>query len=196
MTLGIRIVTLTACAVFLLGMLFGFAPGRGRVALRGLLTASIGFAVGAVIYFGWAVPNPSPWAASLGTMLVAAGCGLFLWALRSHPKRPGKAFANEAPTYLLTGGPYRLARHPLYVSYLLALGGTALLTHTWWVAGLTGWMACLYWYAARMEEGLILRSPRQAEYSAYMRRVNMFWPRWRGAPSDRDPKQSDVRVSG
>jgi hypothetical protein len=92
---------------------------------------------------------------------------------RARGLRPENARARTRPGR-------REARHPIYLSYLLALGGAALLAHSRVVAGLAGGMAALYWYAARMEERLILASPRGAEYAAYMRRVGPFWPRRAG----------------
>jgi protein-S-isoprenylcysteine O-methyltransferase Ste14 len=176
--LCIRITIVAICLVFLTGMQVGFAPGRDRAALRRLLLASIAASVGAAVYWGWAVLNPSPWLAGPGMGLVAAGGGLFVWALVVHPRRPGKAFAADPPRAVVTGGPYRVARHPIYLSYLMALAGVALMTHSGVVAGMGCWMAALYGYAARLEERLILASPHAAEYAAYMRRVGPFWPRW------------------
>lgn len=176
--LCIRITILAICLLFLTGMQVGFAPGRGRAALRRLLLASIAASVAAAVYWGWAVPDPNPWLAGPGMGLVAAGGGLFVWALVVHPQRPDKAFAAGPPRAVMTGGPYRVARHPIYLSYLLALVGAALMTHSAVVAAMAGWMAVLYAYAARLEERLILASPHAAAYAAYMRRVGPFWPRW------------------
>jgi protein-S-isoprenylcysteine O-methyltransferase Ste14 len=192
----IRFIILTVCLVFLAGMQVGFAPGRGREALRGVLLAAIAASVGAALHFGWSVPDPSPWLAGPGAALAAAGCGLFVWCLVYHPRRPGKAFAAAPPATVVSGGPYRLARHPIYLSYLLALGGAALLAHSWGVAGLGAWMAALYWYAARMEERLILASPHAAGYAAYMRRVGPFWPRWRAASPAVRSRVAEAPVAG
>lgn len=180
LVLAIRVVIVAVCLVFLTGMQVGFAPGRGQAALRGLLLASIAAAVGAAVYFGWAVQDPTPWLAAPGAVLAAVGCGLFVWCLRYHPRRPGKAFASDPPAAIVSGGPYLLARHPIYLSYVLALGGAALLAYSWAVAGLGAWMAVLYWYAAWVEERLILESSDAAGYAAYMRRVGPFWPRLTG----------------
>lgn len=183
--LFIRIVIIAVCLVFLTGMQIGFSPGRGHVIFRGLLLGSIVAAVGAAVYFGWAVQEPTPWLAAPGAVLAAAGCGLFVWCLRYHPGRPGQAFAADPPPAILSGGPYLLARHPIYLSYVLALGGVALLAHSWAVAGLGVWMTALYLYAAWVEEQLILASQNAAGYAAYMRRVGPFWPKLTG---DRGPQ--------
>ena len=143
------------------------------------------------MYFGWAVPVRTPWLAAPGAVLAAAGCGLFVWCLLYHPRRPGKAFAADPPTAVVLGGPYRLARHPIYLSYL-ALGGTALLAHSWAVAGLGVWMAVLYRYAARTEERLILTSPHAAGYAG--RTCGGPVPSGRGWPALKGAFQSSARA--
>jgi protein-S-isoprenylcysteine O-methyltransferase Ste14 len=58
--------------------------------------------------------------------IALAGCGLVLW-LTAAPRIlrvPGQIAA--APTQLVTTGPYRWTRHPLYVSLVLMISGMVL----------------------------------------------------------------------
>lgn len=173
----IRVVILGAAGLFVAGMQFGFAAGPGRTALRAVLFLSIMVSVVTAVYYGWEVEDPMIGVTLVGILVVTASGSLFIWSLFSHASRPAKAFAIDAPKTLVKRGAYRLARHPIYLSYILALTGTALLAHSWVVGGLSIWMAGLYWTAARREEKIILASPHRDDYAAYMKDVGMFWPR-------------------
>ena len=176
LTLYIRAFTVVTALIFLTGMQFGFSPEPGRSLLRLLLLVSIVSCVSVSIILGWHVGYDNPWCVVIGTALTSTGILLFIVALLSHPSRPGKAFAREPPPSLRCRGPYRLARHPLYLSYLLALFGIATLTESWLMFAMSCWMAALYWYAAAMEERLILGSDLGTAYTAYRSRVGMFCP--------------------
>jgi protein-S-isoprenylcysteine O-methyltransferase Ste14 len=176
LTLNIRACTVVTALIFLTGMQFGFSAGPGRHFLRLLLLVSILTFVGVAIVLAWEVSEESPACVVIGTALTTMGVILFIASLRSHPSRPGKAFASEPPPSLQCRGPYRLARHPLYLSYLLALFGIAALTASGLMFAMSLWMAALYWYAAAMEERLILASDQEPAYAAYRRRVGMFCP--------------------
>jgi protein-S-isoprenylcysteine O-methyltransferase Ste14 len=182
LTLYIRTFILVTALVFLFGMQFGFASGPGRRLLRLLLLISIATSIASAITLGWNVREARPSTGVIGTVLSTFGIALFVSALRHHPTQPAKAFSSEAPNVLLSQGPYRMARHPLYLSYLLALFGTSVMTTSWLMVCLSSWMAVVYWYAARTEERLILDSPNGAAYAAYRRKVGMFcpWACWAG----------------
>jgi protein-S-isoprenylcysteine O-methyltransferase Ste14 len=176
-----HIVRFAVCAtvlVFVTGMQFGFSHGSGHRGLRLLLVVSILAAVVTAIRGAWSVQASSILSVASGVTLSALGAGLFLYSLSRHPTRPGKAFAGEAPAGFISNGPYRLARHPIYLSYLLGLSGTTLLCKSWLMVCLTVWMAILYWAAARMEERLMLRSASGTQYELYRQQVGMFCP-WR-----------------
>jgi protein-S-isoprenylcysteine O-methyltransferase Ste14 len=110
-------------------------------------------------------------------------CGLTLsiallgWAVRSHRTRPGAAFAGYLPVAVVRHGPYRIVRHPIYTSYLLAtLSGVAIVARAELIA-IPIWMFVLYHIAARREEGQILESPLRQEYLDYTSQAGMFFPR-------------------
>lgn len=174
--LTVRVVAAITILVFLIGMHIGFGSGHGSRALRAILFASIMLAVGVAAASAWALEKASPWLVAPGAVLAVAGCVLFIWTMRLHPRRPDKAFAADAPPDIMTSGPYALARHPIYLSYLLAVAGVGLLTHSLALGAATVWLAVLYAHAARMEERLILASPHGARYAEYSERVGAFWP--------------------
>jgi protein-S-isoprenylcysteine O-methyltransferase Ste14 len=84
---------------------------------------------------------------------------------------------DDAPKSIVTYGPYKLVRHPFYVSFLLLLLGTAMLTRE--AIGLGSFLAgiaILEWTAAG-EEKKLLASQFGDEYGAYKARTGRFVPR-------------------
>ena len=103
---------------------------------------------------------------------------LLFWSciLHTRPKPFTLAFSLDLPAFLDTGGPYRLARHPFYVSYLLFWVATALA-----VPGVLPWVApavmgALYTLAAAREEAKFASGALDAEYQAYRLQTGMFFP--------------------
>ncbi len=103
---------------------------------------------------------------------------IFWWAIRTNIKKPLRiAFAAEGPEGLVRQGPYRIVRHPFYVSYMVA-----------WLAGVVGSemyltiipalvLCYLYYAAAKHEESQFLSSPMKNDYEAYRQKVGMFFPK-------------------
>ena len=82
---------------------------------------------------------------------------------------------------LVTGGVYRLIRHPMYASFFLLAIAQALLLANW----LAGWSALasvllLYFVRVPAEEAMMLGS-FGAEYQSYIERTGGIIPRWRRA---------------
>ena len=75
---------------------------------------------------------------------------------------------------LVTSGPYRFVRHPIYSGLLLAILGTALATNLYWLIGV-GVMGIYFVYSARVEERLMTRS-FPVVYPSYRARTKMLIP--------------------
>ena len=77
---------------------------------------------------GWRGGRPGPLNVA-GLAAVAAGGALVVWPLRRHYRAaPGQSWALEAtiaPEYLLTDGPYRFTRNPMYVGAIVVWSGWA-----------------------------------------------------------------------
>lgn len=116
------------------------------------------------------------WPSALALFVLSAG--LFAWtagATRHTP--PTLAFDTDQPAFLLRHGPYRLVRHPFYLSYLLFWTGTAMAS-----AGIAGWltpavMTAVYLRAATLEERKFRHSNLAPAYADYRRQAGMFLPR-------------------
>lgn len=113
----------------------------------------------------------------LGASFCLGGLALFLWArYQYHDEIPERAFTEDAPTKLITSGPYFRIRHPIYSGYLICLLGLVICMGDYLLAvGWAGAVAC-YWVAAQREESLILGSANGALYKVYMRRSGRLFP--------------------
>ncbi|HVK23732.1 MAG TPA: isoprenylcysteine carboxylmethyltransferase family protein [Actinokineospora sp.] len=107
--------------------------------------------------------------APAGWVVLAAGLGLNLWAVRARG-----AGAIDAPDRLVTGGPYALTRNPMYVGWTLLHLGAGLTARSPWL--LAAWPP-----AAALVHRAVLREERQLaaqfgdEQADYARRVPRYW---------------------
>jgi protein-S-isoprenylcysteine O-methyltransferase Ste14 len=105
----------------------------------------------------------------IGAFAVWNGWCLVLFARHGTGLLPGQSTSG-----LLTGGPYRYSRNPLYVGLLALYVGTGLVASSWAVLALTpvAW-AGLHWGAVLPEERY-LRGRLGDQYVAYTRRVRRW----------------------
>lgn len=108
---------------------------------------------------------------ALATALSSAGVAWSVWAVR-HLGR-NISIVPEARQLVCTG-PYRWARHPLYLGELVAALGVVLAGFTW--AALAAWavMGTLLLYRAGQEEDILAAT--FPEYSAYRARTARVIP--------------------
>ncbi|HEU4642541.1 MAG TPA: isoprenylcysteine carboxylmethyltransferase family protein [Gemmatimonadaceae bacterium] len=74
---------------------------------------------------------PSAVLAMLGVALTAAGLGFATWARRHLGRNWSAAVTVKNEHTLITTGPYRWVRHPIYSGLLLALVGSAVAIGEW-----------------------------------------------------------------
>jgi protein-S-isoprenylcysteine O-methyltransferase Ste14 len=116
------------------------------------------------------------WPGALALFVLSAG--LFAWtvgATRQSP--PTLAFDTDQPAFLLQHGPYRLVRHPFYLSYLLFWTGTAMACGGLWPWLTPAAMTAVYFRAAMLEERKFRRSRLAGAYDLYRSQAGMFLPR-------------------
>jgi protein-S-isoprenylcysteine O-methyltransferase Ste14 len=115
-----------------------------------------------------------PWRAGLGLVLFALGLGFAIWA-RLHIRRNwGTPMTQKDDPELVTSGPYRLVRHPIYSGVLVAGVGTAIALSWMWLIAVV--LAGIYFvYSATVEERY-LTEQFPATYPAYKSSTKMFVP--------------------
>ena len=144
---------------------------RPSVAMRSIILVALQFALIAAIAIPWGAPR---WNVA-ATLLVAAGIALGLWALTAN--RPGNFNVRPEPKpsgHLVTGGPYRFVRHPMYLAVLLFGAGFCVgYAAPWrWLAFAA--LGLVLHAKARIEEAAM--TARHPEYAAYARRTRRIVP--------------------
>ena len=181
-----HIVELVVPASWLVLIVVWFAPaivlgvsGIGRTSplarvIRLLLVVAIWVAVG----YGYRIPTPISTPTMLkvgavGAALCVAGCAFAIWARFSLGRSWGMPMTHHAAPALVTTGPYRFVRHPIYTGILFMLVGTSLV---YALAALPSAAFIGYFvYSARREEGDMERQFPDT-YPAYKRRSKMLIP--------------------
>jgi protein-S-isoprenylcysteine O-methyltransferase Ste14 len=110
----------------------------------------------------------------LGAAMLVAGLALAVWARLFLGRNWGMPMTLKDEPELVTSGPYRHVRHPIYSGILLAGLGTALATNLFGlilVAAVGGYFI----YSATVEEKLMAASFPEA-YPSYRSRTKMLIP--------------------
>jgi protein-S-isoprenylcysteine O-methyltransferase Ste14 len=109
-------------------------------------------------------------AAAIGSALLI-GVWAALWLGRGLTPLP----LPNGQVDLVTGGPYRWIRHPMYSAVMLGMGGVAVASGSWWAV--VAWLALtvLLNLKARWEERHLMAA--FPGYTAYRRGTGYFLPR-------------------
>jgi protein-S-isoprenylcysteine O-methyltransferase Ste14 len=126
--------------------------------------------------FGWAQMTLPEWLRWLGVGLGLGALGLFAWVHRSLGKNLSATLRITEEHAMVTDGPYRWIRHPMYTAFFLLHLGAFFLTANWFI-GAT-WLAGLVLVVAtrvRREEAMLIASFGD-DYREYMKRTGRFLP--------------------
>jgi len=127
------------------------------------LLVAMQFALVAVV-----VARASPsLAGAAGVALLAASAAVGFWALAAN--RPGNFNIRPEPRpggSLVTHGPYRWVRHPMYLAVLLFTAAFASAGDAWQWLAWAALVAVLFAKARREERGMALAHPGYADYRA------------------------------
>ncbi len=116
----------------------------------------------------------SPVLEVVGAILFLAGLGLAVWARIYLGRNWGMPMTQKDEPELVTSGPYRYVRHPIYSGILLAMLGTALAASLYWLVALAV-LGIYFIYSATVEEKLLATS-FPATYPSYKTKTKMLIP--------------------
>jgi len=146
---------------------------------KGSYLSRIGTASGVIclLSVGFGSSGASSPQAVAALLLSFSSVTIFIAAIRAFGgSNPGIALAGIQSRRIVTSGPYRLVRHPVYFAYILNWLAFSVLCGTVIVAFVFFVMVYLYWRVAREEEGSILESGDAAAYREYSKDTPMLVP--------------------
>ena len=146
--------------------------GGWRTRLTGV--SAVGVFVIAGVLRGGSLAVHSVILATVGALLFACGIALAVWARLHLGRNWGMPTTQRAEPELVTSGPYRFVRHPIYTGLLTAMLGTALVNN---LLGLSvvAVLAAYFYYCGTIEERSLVATFPKA-YPEYRSGTKMLIP--------------------
>ncbi len=145
---------------------------RRRIPLNGLTALAVLLLLR--VFRGGSLAVDSPLLGAIGAVVFAAGIALAVWARVYLGRNWGMPMTQKLEPELVTSGPYRYVRHPIYSGLLAALLGTALVTNLIGLVIVAILIAYFYYCASVEERNLAATFP--TTYPAYRAHTKMLIP--------------------
>jgi protein-S-isoprenylcysteine O-methyltransferase Ste14 len=163
--------------VFWLAASFTAKTGRTRwgqfAGIRFVAILVFLFLIRLRVFKGHAVVT-NPWLEGIGTAVFVLGLALAVWARVYLGRNWGVPMSRKAEPELVTTGPYKSVRHPIYSGIILAMIGTTLAVSVYWLVAVV--FASVYFsYSAVMEERY-MATQFPTTYPAYKHSTKMLVP--------------------
>jgi protein-S-isoprenylcysteine O-methyltransferase Ste14 len=145
---------------------------RRRIPLNGLSALAVLLLLR--VFRGGSLAVHSTELEAIGAVVLVSGIALAIWARIHLGRNWGMPMTQKAEPELVTSGPYRFIRHPIYTGLLVGVLGTALAEN---LIGLliVAILGAYFYYSASVEEkNLIATFP--TAYPAYRARTKMLIP--------------------
>jgi protein-S-isoprenylcysteine O-methyltransferase Ste14 len=127
-------------------------------------------------WMSWSRGDLPDWARWLGVLLGVLSLCLAYWVFSTLGTNVTPTVSTRTSAQLVTRGPYRWIRHPLYVMGLLSYLGFALLAENWFIALLAVLVFIILRVRTTKEETKLVEKFGD-EYRVYMQRTGRFVPR-------------------
>jgi protein-S-isoprenylcysteine O-methyltransferase Ste14 len=166
-------------AFWIYWLVMAFTMKRGTVAWSREVRVRVVLAVVVVLLlrlgaFRHPGVDSDPWREGVGLLLFVLGLAFALWARVHIGRNWGTPMSTKEDPELVTSGPYRLVRHPIYSGILIAGAGTAVaLGWVWLIVVLL--IGIYFVYSATVEERYLTEQFPDA-YPAYRRSSKMLVP--------------------
>jgi protein-S-isoprenylcysteine O-methyltransferase Ste14 len=112
--------------------------------------------------------------AAIGAVLFASGIALAVWARLHLGRNWGMPMTQRAEPELITSGPYRFIRHPIYSGLLIAMLGTTLVNSLLGLIVVAALVGYFYYCGTVEERNLVATFPKA--YPEYKSRTKMLIP--------------------
>lgn len=177
---AVELLFIVAWALFwLYWLVAAFSIKRGRVpwsrelAIRAAIAVVIFVMVRLGVFRDQRL-NRDVWLGVVGVILLFFGLAFAVWARRSIGRNWGSPMTQKDDPELVTSGPYRWVRHPIYSGILLAGIGTAIAL-SWISLAVVAIAGTYFIYSATVEERF-MTSRFPDTYPAYRNSTKMLVP--------------------
>ncbi|HEX2698164.1 MAG TPA: isoprenylcysteine carboxylmethyltransferase family protein [Anaerolineales bacterium] len=136
----------------------------------------LGYLLGALI-LNWAVPFSTPWiflTRVVGGVLAAIGFFLGGWAFSQMVKAHTSPDPREATTAIVTSGPYRFTRNPIYLGFFLIYLGFTIFAGTLWGILASPFLFWTVTHSVIHAEEIYLEDKFGEEFASYRSRVRQW----------------------
>jgi protein-S-isoprenylcysteine O-methyltransferase Ste14 len=148
-------------------------PSRRLIGARVAVIVAV-FALARSGIFGGHGSTHNPWTQGVGLALFLSGLALALWARIRLGRNWGTPMSQKVDPELVTTGPYRYVRHPIYSGLMLGMLGTAIAVSPFWAVAVVV-LGAYFAYSAKVEERNMERLFPQ-RYPEYKRATKMLVP--------------------
>jgi protein-S-isoprenylcysteine O-methyltransferase Ste14 len=121
------------------------------------------------------VATDNPWLQGVGLAVFLLGLALAIWARVYLGRNWGMPMSQKLDPELVTAGPYRSIRHPIYSGIILAMIGTTIAVSLYWLIAVVV-VGAYFLYSAIVEERSMARLFPDS-YPEYKRSTKMLIPR-------------------
>jgi protein-S-isoprenylcysteine O-methyltransferase Ste14 len=111
----------------------------------------------------------------LGVALIASGLGLMLWGITTFTRARTAVYPNSPARQLVTSGPYRFTRNPMYLGLTAAYFGLALAVNSAWPLVLLPLVLGLLTTLVIEREERYLAGAFEQAYDGYRQRVRRWF---------------------
>ena len=129
-------------------------------------------------WIAWSSLSVPTWSRWLGVLVGLAVAPVNIWVLRSLGTNVSETVLTKQRHELVTAGPYRWVRHPLYTSGLVMLGALSLVAANWLMAALTVGAIVLFSRVIMPREEAELVKKFGDRYEDYKRETGRLLPRF------------------
>jgi protein-S-isoprenylcysteine O-methyltransferase Ste14 len=155
----------------------GVKAGRTRWArlagIRVVIVLLVLVLVRAKVFKGQTITT-DPWLEGAGLAIFVTGLAVAVWARVYLGRNWGTPMSQKVDPELVTTGPYRKIRHPIYSGIILAMVGTAVAVSWYWLVAVA-LVGGYFVYSAVMEERYMTQLFPDA-YPHYKRSTKMLVP--------------------
>ncbi len=127
-------------------------------------------------WMSWARAELLAWLRWCGVILATAMLPLLLWLFRSIGRNISETVLTKSGQSLVTYGPYRWVRHPLYSVGAFGFFALGLVAANWFITGMMLLVIFMLPFLVEKEEAQLL-AKFGASYREYMSRTGRFLPK-------------------